>query len=94
MSIKKIYMALTALILITSLWLLGTTYLLGLSEVLSGNFRGALSLILIYLIIVLTNAIRLYKKGGIELVQNFFKERKNFQEKYYGKDWNGDDKDD
>lgn len=83
---KKIYIALTALISIMIFWVLGTVYLLGYREVLSSNLRGAITLILIYLIIVLKNSVRLYKKGGEELVQEFFRERKKYQEKYYNRE--------
>lgn len=88
---RKFYIALVSLIGIMIIWFLGTIYLLGIGEVLSSNLRGGITAVLIYLIVVLRNAIRLNKEGGEALVQTFFKERKEYLENYYNRKEKGDD---
>jgi hypothetical protein len=80
---KKIYLSLTLLLLITFIWLGGTIYLLGGRVAMASILRGTITLVLLYLIVVLFNVVKLYRRGGEEQVKEYFRDRKVFYEKYY-----------
>ncbi|MFD2252752.1 hypothetical protein ACFSJM_00010 [Lactococcus formosensis subsp. bovis] len=80
---KKIYLALISLILLSMIWFVGYTYLLGFDVVISSLFRDTLLIAIVYFIVIALNSIKLYRKSGIKLVEEFFRERKKYQEKYY-----------
>ncbi|MCA2390130.1 hypothetical protein [Lactococcus sp. NH2-7C] len=79
---KKLYLALLFLILVFIVWIFVIGKLLGLSLGILA-FNGLVFTIFAYYISILINGIRLLKKGGNELVNEFFSDLKKFQNKYF-----------
>lgn len=80
---KKFYIALILLSMLVVLWFSGYTYLLGFNTVISSLVRDTILITILYFIIIILTAIKLHKKKGKKSVDDFFIERKKYQEKYY-----------
>lgn len=80
---KKIYISLSLFITLVIIWFGGYISLLGFDIVISSLFRDTLLIAILYFIVIELNMIKLYRKAGIRLVEEFLKERKKYQEKYY-----------
>ncbi|CEF50992.1 hypothetical protein I6H59_03835 [Lactococcus garvieae] len=80
---KKFYIALSLLLLLVIVWFAGYTYLLGFNTVINSLVRDVILITILYFVIIVLTAIKLYKKNGKKAVDEFFKERKKYQEKYY-----------
>ena len=80
---KKFYIALILLSMLVLVWFSGYTYLLGFNTVISSLVRDTILITILYFIIIILTALKIYKKKGEKAVDDFFTERKKYQEKYY-----------